>query len=129
MALNHERNLLLNKNKEQQQLENKEDFDIPTRKLTPTKFILPIETEESYTKPLENYENVTLSNFNNVPNNNNNKRTEYRKSAERLELEHQKLNTLRTLKKEKLQTIAKFKRQMAEMEIQTEELNREVSIS
>lgn len=125
--------MLLNKNKE----ENGDNiFDIPTRKQTPIKFILPLENENSYTRNLENYENVTFSNIS-VSNSSNSfnssqdsKRKEnIRKSIEKHELERQKLESLMNLKKEKLQSIAKLKRQMAEIEIQAEELNRDVSYS
>lgn len=149
-AVNHEHNLLLlekSNKKDLQESHSREldnintDIDLPTRKLTPTKFILPIEQEEeaaSYIKPLENYENVTLSNFNGLPNTSvalkpkaEMKLTpteDYRrKSVEKSEIDRQRMELLKKMKKESLQTIAKLKRQMAEMEIQAEELNREVS--
>lgn len=125
--------MLINKSRE----ENGDNMcDTPTRKQIPIKFILPLQNENSYTRNLENYENVTFSNIN-VSNSSNSfnssqdskRKEEIRKSIEKHELERQKLESLMTLKKEKLQSIAKLKRQMAEMEIQAEELNRDVCYS
>lgn len=131
-AVNHEHNLLMSNNMQEGQSENK-DVDLRNRKLTPTKSILPAlqnHGQESYIKPLENYENVTLSNFNNPGKMNSCPRVEItkRRSVEKSEIDRQRMELLQSMKKEKLQTIAKLKRQIAETEIQAEELQREVRV-
>lgn len=149
-AVNQEHSLLLDKQNSKkllkedkskdEQFDNKDDSDSGKRKLTPTKSIYEMDPN-SYITPLENYENVTLSNFNGLPNTSvllkpkpdNTKRTEeyqrHRKSVEKSEIDRQRMEMFKKMKKESLQGIAKLKRQMAEIEIQAEELNREVSIS
>lgn len=86
--------------------ENSVLLDSPLRKSTPTKFILPLDDAEM--KQTEN----KIENVNNYENEHTKKRVE----------------ELKAQKKSILSVISKIKRQMAEIEIQEEELLREVEL-
>lgn len=101
-------------------------FDIPEAKSTPTKFIFPLDETQDFqnsygsldtTKPNESL-NITSS-FNGS-----------RKSiGEQSDEDKKRLEQLKKEKKEIVAVISRIKRQMAEIEIQEEELHREVNSS
>lgn len=96
--VNAEHYLLQAKNKEIPS-ENKDNVDVTTRKPTPTKFIHPIEIDSSF----QTYH------------------------ADR-KASQEKIETLKKEKQEILTSMAHIKRKMAEIEMQEEELNRELEM-
>lgn len=106
-------------NKEQYLLQQlSESKDIPTenteslRKATPTKFILPLEEETNFENGIRKEVSPDQS-------------TNYN-SLQRINQTKERIETLKKDKKEKMVLIARIKRQLAEIEIQEEELQREV---
>lgn len=106
-------------------------FDIPESASTPTKFVFPLvepdgfsQTTSTPTDDAKVHNEHYLNNSGSV-----NGVREYRKSFnEQNEEQKSKLDQLKKEKKDILAVISRIKRQMAEIEIQEEELQREVSI-
>lgn len=98
-ALNAEHYLLQNKNKEIP-VENKDNVDVTSRKPTPTKFLHPIDDDRFHRKAAQ----------------------------EKLETDKLKMESLKKEKQEILAAMANIKRKMAEIEMQEEELNRELEM-
>lgn len=99
--------------------QNKDDN---TRKPTPIKFILPLELEGHSEANISNSLNET---FNGSQENSIDKSLERRTTQQ--EVNKKRTDELKQNKKDHLTAIAKIKRQMAEIEIQGEELHREVN--
>lgn len=104
-----------------------DDFLEAPAKTSPTKFILPLEDPEDFAKsspsPVENSRadsgSYCLNSF-------NGSREFGKKLSERNEEDKRKFEQLKKEKKDILVVISRIKRQMAEIEIQEEELQREV---
>lgn len=91
---------------------------------TPTKFIFPLAPPESFSKATSTPTSDSKVNSEVYLNSSNG---EYRKSlSEQNEEQREKLEQLKKEKKDILAVISRIKRQMAEIEIQEEELHREV---
>ena len=121
-----EQNLLQNKRQESQ---NK-NSDL-TRKPTPTKFILPLDIEQSFAKEEVRHGNVIDENYiNNFSGSSNGEEvcSDSKQNKKAGDVGKSKVEELKRVKKEHLGVIANIKRQIAEIEIQGEELHREVSI-
>ncbi|KAI4472083.1 pleckstrin y-like domain family b member 3 [Holotrichia oblita] len=99
--------------------------DSDSRKPTPIKFILPLEFDDSINQSL-NFSNI--SNSLNETSNSEDKFVEKRDRSKHQEETKKRTDELKQNKKEHLTAIAKIKRQMAEIEIQGEELHRELEM-
>ncbi|CAH0546228.1 unnamed protein product [Brassicogethes aeneus] len=99
-----------------------QDFLEGQRKSTPTKFILPLE-DEGYNKncpsPYDNKLENSSHSFNSS--------SEYNRGYQSEE-EKARMDKLRKEKKDIMAVISRIKRQMAEIEIQEEELHREIQL-
>ncbi|XP_017770227.1 PREDICTED: pleckstrin homology-like domain family B member 1 [Nicrophorus vespilloides] len=125
---------LLDRNEQNRDLSNKH-LDSTSNfksKTLPPKFILAMKEEKDYILQLENYENLTLNNHSASLSNNLNVSQEIGSNdmIGRIDRDAnvQKIQALRSDRKEKLNAITSLKRQMAEIESHGEELCRELEL-